>query len=124
MFPDLRGKPVGWWRENAVRLRRVSGVALHRAYLRHPAWLVKKAERLGECRECGVCGEVLGRLQVHHRSYASLFDEDMGDLEVLCDRCHRVRHGLAVGEVQRGRTVRLGPELGISLRAVLVEHGS
>lgn len=33
-------------------------------------------------------------LQVHHKTYARLYDELLEDLITLCKKCHRTEHGL------------------------------
>lgn len=33
-------------------------------------------------------------LQLHHRHYRNIGNEQLGDLESLCRRCHRIEHGL------------------------------
>lgn len=45
--------------------------------------------RGGRCEQCG--GRE--RLQVHHKSYAHLFNERDSELQVLCRACHVAKHG-------------------------------
>lgn len=32
------------------------------------------------------------KLQVHHKNYSNLFNEEPEDLEILCEKCHREEH--------------------------------
>ncbi len=64
-------------------------------YIRSPAWRRSPA-RLAEleaagfrCRLCNEGGEGVV-LEVHHRTYANLGNEQPGDLTALCRPCHRV----------------------------------
>ncbi len=41
------------------------------------------------CRVCNDDGTG-SALEVHHRTYANLFNEQVGDLSALCRTCHRV----------------------------------
>ena len=41
--------------------------------------------------QCSVCGGVQ-KLQVHHKTYERIGDEDMNDLVYLCKACHRLMH--------------------------------
>ena len=43
--------------------------------------------------KCNRC-ESVSRLQVHHKTYANLGNEQLGDVEILCKSCHRAEHGL------------------------------
>ncbi len=55
----------------------------------NPARLAELAASGGRCRTCnGAAPEV--QLQVHHRTYARLGAELVGDLTTLCTECHRV----------------------------------
>lgn len=47
-------------------------------------------ERGYECEDCGVTRA----LELHHKTYERLGEEEMGDVELLCRRCHgEGRHG-------------------------------
>jgi 5-methylcytosine-specific restriction endonuclease McrA len=55
----------------------------------NPARLAELAASGGRCRTCnGAAPDV--ELQVHHRTYARLGAERVGDLTTLCVECHRV----------------------------------
>lgn len=50
---------------------------------------------------CESCGST-GILQIHHLSYAHLFNEPNSDLMVLCNPCHKVCHGVEFEHQTRG----------------------
>ena len=56
-------------------------------YLASPEWLAKRdtvmARDMDKCRACGKKA-----IQVHHLSYARLYNESEYDLVSLCDACH------------------------------------
>ena len=58
-------------------------------YLLSSRWHSKRRQVWQRCG--GVCERChLRRMtEVHHRTYARLFDEDLRDLQGLCRRCHR-----------------------------------
>ena len=73
----------------------------YRAYLLSDAWKKKKQavfERArktagtdnlhGVCEKCGY-KPYKPCLQVHHKTYAHIYNEPLEDLELLCPRCHR-----------------------------------
>ena len=61
------------------------------AYIHSHDWDVKRAERLElDNHECQVCGTSERPLQVHHRSYANLGNEQMDDLITVCSVCHAI----------------------------------
>jgi len=64
----------------------------YEGYLRSPTWAAKRRQKLFEagyvCEKCG--GDC--KLDVHHKTYAHLFDEPLTDLIVLCRYCHKVEH--------------------------------
>jgi len=61
------------------------------AYIHSHDWDVKRAERLElDNHECQVCGTSERPLQVHHRSYANLGNEQMDDLITVCSTCHAI----------------------------------
>ena len=45
------------------------------------------------CERCGFHGTDK-EVQLHHLHYQTLGQERPGDVEVLCPRCHRAKHGL------------------------------
>jgi len=62
-------------------------------YINSKAWGRKRKEAFAyHGRECAFCGKTRS-LHVHHKTYDSLFDEDMEHLLVLCEPCHMKIHG-------------------------------
>lgn len=62
------------------------------AYLDSGQW--KETRSLALARDghrCRVCNREK-HLDVHHRTYARLFSEDLGDLTTLCRNCHELYH--------------------------------
>jgi len=66
----------------------------YRAYLRSPAWGRKREAVHGRSGGlCERCGTPIGHGgDVHHRTYAHLGRERLGELEHLCRRCHERVH--------------------------------
>jgi 5-methylcytosine-specific restriction endonuclease McrA len=64
-------------------------------YINSPAWTKKRTEKMIEakykCEECGASRMDI-YLQVHHLSYDRLGREEMRDLLVLCENCHKKKH--------------------------------
>jgi len=61
-------------------------------YLESPEWWrTRKAALARADYHCERCGS-LTSLEVHHRTYHRLGDENDDDLEVLCSCCHRAEH--------------------------------
>ena len=61
-------------------------------YIQSDEWRGKRKERLifaGYC--CELCN-ISYKLEVHHRTYERLGDEELGDLFVLCVDCHQLFH--------------------------------
>lgn len=76
---------------------------IHRAYLRSPVWLAKRAEALSHygatCSRCGNYGS-----DVHHKTYVRTGGcELLTDLEVLCRECHEAHHRAERATKVRGR---------------------
>jgi 5-methylcytosine-specific restriction endonuclease McrA len=55
----------------------------------HPARLAELEAAGFRCRLCNSGGEGV-TIEVHHRTYENLFNEQPGDLTALCRPCHRV----------------------------------
>lgn len=70
---------------------RLLGVKSYKQYLASPHW--RAVRRKWRKKACEYCGAKRG-LCLHHRSYANLGAELRGDLQTLCDTCHRAEHGL------------------------------
>ncbi len=71
----------------------------YREYLLSPEWRNKRKEvlidRNNKCERCGSNN----RLEVHHKTYERIFNEDLSDLELLCKPCHKKEHNI-VEELQ------------------------
>lgn len=70
---------------------------MSRRWREHPARLAELAASGFRCRLCNDEGTD-GPLEVHHRTYKNLGNEQVGDLTTLCRRCH-----LLVTDHQRRR---------------------
>lgn len=65
-----------------------------KAYMESPEWREVRERKFRQVgRACENCGSV-EHLQVHHLTYANLYRENLCDLQVLCDSCHRDAHNL------------------------------
>ncbi len=60
-------------------------------YLQSEQWVQIRIEMLIKYPVCQRCGSEFD-LQVHHKNYDHIFNEEPGDLEVLCKRCHKSEH--------------------------------
>jgi 5-methylcytosine-specific restriction endonuclease McrA len=65
-----------------------SYIASHR-WRQNPARLAELEASGFRCRVCNDDGTG-SALEVHHRTYANLFNEQVGDLTALCRTCHRI----------------------------------
>lgn len=66
--------------------------AAYKRYLQSPQW--KKKRKLVIIRDrykCQLCGSKK-KLQVHHKTYAHVFNEPLTDLITLCQKCHSAVH--------------------------------
>ena len=60
-------------------------------YIQSEDWNRKRRERLAiDGYKCVVCGRSDVPLQVHHRSYDHLGDEQMDELITVCETCHGI----------------------------------
>jgi len=63
-------------------------------YLRTPEWHYRRRQTIQAAeRKCQNCRCYHHLLNVHHRSYERLGNEDPDDLVVLCEHCHLEEHG-------------------------------
>ena len=66
----------------------------YRSYLKSSEWAKIKIylfeSRGKKCERCGS----KKRIQVHHKTYERIFNEDPSDLELLCELCHEKEHGI------------------------------
>lgn len=64
----------------------------YREYLQTPEWRERRHKALLRAKfSCQVCCSK-SSLNVHHRTYVRVGDEDPGDLIVLCEDCHGIFH--------------------------------
>jgi len=68
------------------------GFDTYQEYLESDLWKEKRKWIL-ECfkNKCQRCGGK-GFLQVHHKNYKSVGNENMDDVTTLCIKCHREEH--------------------------------
>ncbi len=75
----------------------------YQRYLRSAGWRKRKQAALERAdHRCQICNSKR-RLHVHHRTYERLGDERAADLTVLCERCHRLFHGVVPEPRKRER---------------------
>lgn len=76
------------------------------AYLKSETWQNKRLERLKLAKfRCSACRS-RKEVQVHHLTYARIFQEEMGDLLPLCDTHHDAAEKLiAAGKLDRNGDV-------------------
>jgi 5-methylcytosine-specific restriction endonuclease McrA len=62
-------------------------------YLKSDEWKKKRLERLKlDNFICQNCGNKSGRLDVHHTTYDTLYNESIYDIITLCHPCHFKLH--------------------------------
>lgn len=62
-------------------------------YLESDEWATIRIEMLTKYPYCQRCG-YKHTLQVHHKTYKNVFNENPEDLEVICKKCHQEEHNL------------------------------
>ena len=62
-------------------------------YLNSNEWIAIRIEMLTMFPFCQKCGSKKS-LQVHHKTYKNVFNEEPKDLEVLCKSCHKAEHNI------------------------------
>ena len=77
---ERKSRTAEWWEK-------------YNEYLQSDKWKYKRKRVLK--RDCNLCQACLIRnaTQVHHLTYAHVFDEPLFDLVSICDVCHEVLHG-------------------------------
>ncbi len=61
-------------------------------YLKSPIWSsIKSIIRLKNNFKCEKCNSNV-LLEVHHKTYKSVFDEELKHLQLLCKSCHENHH--------------------------------
>ena len=67
----------------------------YKKYLSTKVWDEKRREKLKEAGyKCQLCSKKDVKLHVHHNTYERIGDEDMNDLIVLCEDCHKKFHDI------------------------------
>jgi len=80
-------------------------------YLSSPTWAKKKNIKMLEQNcTCEICGYYINDepgipMDVHHKTYERLFDEELDDLQVLCRNCHEKIHQGSRSDVTRDEDV-------------------
>lgn len=65
----------------------------YREYLKSDAWQQKRAMMFGlRGRKCEKCDATDVTLQIHHLTYANIFNEPPEDLQIVCIECHEKIH--------------------------------
>ena len=65
------------------------------AYLNSSSWKAKRKIALKRAGyRCQLCSQAQTRLEVHHNSYERLGKEELEDLCVLCNSCHKKHHNI------------------------------
>jgi hypothetical protein len=83
---------VDGWTVTAERLAELQAMP-YGEYLETPEWRYRRRQLI-KWREykCERCSDHRGLLNVHHRTYERLGNEDPDDLEVLCRACDALEH--------------------------------
>lgn len=90
---DVLGPHIATWARDVI----VSHKQSYDEYLASDWWQRRaRAKRYSTGYRCEECGESDRVLHVHHLTYARLGRERDEDLEVLCESCHRGKHGIDI----------------------------
>ncbi len=74
------------------RVWEAEGIADYNDYLQSEGWQRVRGAALRRAEyRCQVCN-AFGWLDVHHRTYERVGREELGDLVVLCRKCHALFH--------------------------------
>ncbi len=72
----------------------MTGKQAYRRFLQSDFWKGLSAKHKATSKGCERCGS-RDRLQSHHKFYREdWYQTEIGDLEVLCRKCHRKAHGI------------------------------
>jgi 5-methylcytosine-specific restriction endonuclease McrA len=72
----------------------------YKQYLKSIEWKAIRLDIIQLRQSCERCGSIK-RLEVHHKTYARLFNEKLSDLELLCSTCHRKEHNIKSNKKKR-----------------------
>jgi len=70
--------------------------AKYQKYLNSDKWRRKRNDILRCHRLCQICHHRRAT-QVHHKTYARIFQERLSDLQAVCGQCHMEFHGIEDG---------------------------
>ena len=70
--------------------RTPSGLTYYQ-YIGSKEWRAKRAEFIAARGKCEICKRTT-QLQVHHKHYGTLGEEDLDDVRILCKDCHAFEH--------------------------------
>ncbi len=75
-------------------------------YLKSKEWAEIRIELFNSRgRKCERC-ESTKRIHIHHKNYDNIFNEEPTDLEILCNKCHLIEHGLIKVKKRRKKKLR------------------
>lgn len=67
----------------------------YKCYLKTIVWDNTRKKKLKEAGyKCQLCSKTDAELHVHHNTYERIGNEDMNDLIVLCESCHKKFHNI------------------------------
>ena len=98
LFGERTGYSAKEWRtvERAIALsegEQKIRTEMYHLYLRSPKWKAKRKSVMtrdhGKCCFCGARA-----VDVHHLTYARIFNESLFDLVAICRECHDLLHAL------------------------------
>lgn len=69
----------------------------YREYLNSDEWKSKRLQKLKLNPKCEVCGDK-SNINIHHKTYDRIFNENIEDLQTLCRLCHKKAHGISISE--------------------------
>lgn len=71
----------------------------YKQYLQSKEWVDIRISLIESRKCCERCGNRKG-LQVHHKTYKNIFNEEPSDLELLCSACHYKEHFKPVKKIK------------------------
>ncbi len=78
--------------DNPKRRKPATRWGSYKQYLLSPEWSNIRLDLFQvRGKKCERCNSTY-RLQIHHKTYENVFNEEPEDLEILCKRCHEAEH--------------------------------
>ena len=100
--------------------RRVVTKSKYSAYLASKDWRKKRQQALDHYgNSCVLCDS--DAVDVHHRTYDRIYNEDVGDLIVLCRDCHAMHHKKLSKRSPKKSKVSAPPRLFLNLPVEIAE---